>query len=115
MLDHIAHHTLTIFALGASPEEIQMHYNNNKSYQKPHQPIDNNILEELHDYDKFHQYLGDERYYHDYLVFFQSEIDKKGYEAVVNEYVLNGDERAEDLLVRLFAGRLIVMVSSTYR
>ena len=62
-------------------------------------------MQDLSDYKKFHQYLGDERYYHDYLVFFQKEIDNKGYEEVINEYLLQGDERAEDMLCRLYAGK----------
>ncbi len=106
-IDHIAHHTLTLYALGATATEIQQHYDRNKSYQRPPQPIDDNILENLRDYQKFHDYLGNERYYHDYLVFFQDEIDKKGYEEVIKEYVLKGDERADDMLVRLHAGKLL--------
>ena len=104
LTDHIAHHVLTIYALGATPDEIQQHYDKDKSYQRPLQPIDNDVLKNLHDCKKFHDYLGNERYYHDYLVFFRSEIDKKGSEEVIKEYILSGDERAEDMLVRLHAG-----------
>ena len=86
---------------------MQQHYDHNKSYQRPPQPVDDSILETLHDPQNFNDYLGNERYYHDYLIFFQGEIDKKGYEEVINEYVLKGDERAEDMLVRLHAGKLL--------
>ncbi len=58
----------------------------------------------MHDPSRFKQYLGDEARYHDFLVFFQSEIDKKGWEAVLNEYVFQRDERADDMLVRMFMG-----------
>ena len=108
LADHIAHHTLTLYALGAPPSLIQKQYDKNKSYQRPTQPIDNDVLEDLHDPSKFRKYLANERYYHDYLVFFQDEIDKKGYEEVINEYVLKGDERAEDMLVRMYAGMSIL-------
>ena len=37
--NHIAHHLLTVFALNASPEQIQKHYDDNKSYQRPPQPV----------------------------------------------------------------------------
>ena len=111
LLDHIAHHILTLYALGASPEEIQQHYDRNKSYQRPLQPVDDKVLENLHDYQKFHEYSGDERHYHDYLVFFQGEIDKKGYEEVINEYALKDDERANHMLVRLHAGKLYLHYS----
>ena len=66
-------------------------------------------MQDLNDYKKFQQYLGNEKYYHDYLVFFGGEIDKKGYEKVINEYLLKGDGRAEDMLCRLFAGNLSVV------
>ena len=55
----------------------------------------------------FKKYVGDVQYYHDFLVFFQGEIDKKGWESVVQEYLFQGDERADDMLVRLYAGRCI--------
>ncbi|CAF9922569.1 hypothetical protein IMSHALPRED_005705 [Imshaugia aleurites] len=102
----ITHHVLTLYALGASPELIQTHYDRNKTYQQKSPPLHNAILQDLHDYKKFHDYLGNQRYYHDYLKHFQSEIDKKGYENVINEYCLQGDERADDMLVRLHAGFL---------
>ncbi|MCJ1286083.1 hypothetical protein MMC26_005426 [Xylographa opegraphella] len=103
---HIAHHLLTIYALGASPEVLQDQYDRNASYQRAPQPVDNSVVEDLHDPSKFNKYLKNERYYHDYLVFFQKEIDEKGYEEVINEYVLKGDERADDMLVRMYGGFL---------
>jgi len=67
--------------------------------------VDDNVITDLQDPAKFKKYLGQERYYHDYLLFFQQEIDKKGYEEVLNEYMLKGDERADDMLVRMYAGK----------
>jgi hypothetical protein len=60
----------------------------------------------MHDPQEYKQYLGKDKYYHDFLVFFQSEIEKKGWEAVLNEYVFARDDRADDMLVRMFAGFL---------
>lgn len=67
--------------------------------------MDSNVITDLQDATKFKKYLGQERYYRDYLLFFQQEIDKKGYEEVLNEYMLKGDERADDMLVRMYAGQ----------
>ena len=106
MIDHIAHHILTLYALGASPEIIQKQYEINKSYQKPPEPVNQSVLQDMRDPAKFHSYLGKEDYYPDFLVHFQGEIDKKGYEQVVNEYLLKDDERSNDLLVRTYAGML---------
>lgn len=108
--DHVAHHILTLYALGASPEQIQMHYDKNKKLQRNIQPLDNAILENLRDRKKFPDYLGNQRYYHDFLEYFRVGIDNKGYEEVINEYCLKGDERADDMLVRLHAGFLLPMI-----
>lgn len=67
--------------------------------------MDGNVITDLQDAAKFKKYLGQERYYRDYLTLFQQEIDKKGYEEVLNEYMLKGDERADDMLVRMYAGQ----------
>lgn len=55
------------------------------------------------------KYLGQERYFHDYLLFFQSEIEKKGYEEVINEYMFKGDDRANAILVRMYAGPSLLL------
>jgi hypothetical protein len=76
------------------------------SYQRPAGPLEASIVEDMHDPERFKSYLGQEKYYHDYLVFFREEMEKKGWQAVVNEYLFTGDERADDMLVRLFGGEL---------
>ena len=108
MADHIAHHVLTLYAIAASPDIIQKQYNNNKSYQRPTPPLEARVIEDLHDHSKFHHYLGKEEYFHDFLVFFQQEIDKKGWPEVIIEYVLKRDELADDMLARMFAGEYML-------
>ena len=48
------------------------------------------------------------------MIFFQKEINKKGIEGVIKEYLLKGDEQAEDLLMRLFAGFLHPVIHLGY-
>jgi len=62
----------------------------------------------MHDPEKYKTYLGDEKYYRDFLVFFQEEMDKKGWENVLNEYLFKGDEIADDMLVRMYGGQLYI-------
>ncbi len=96
---------LTIYALAVSPTVMQRQYENNKSYQRQPQPVDKDVVTDLSNPSNFKKYLGQERYYHDFLIFFQDEIEKKGWQAVVNEYVFKGDERAEEMLIRMYAGK----------
>ncbi|KAL8849575.1 MAG: hypothetical protein Q9221_005449 [Calogaya cf. arnoldii] len=104
--NHIAHHIPTVFALGASPAAIRKHYDNNKSYQRPPENLHHDLLRDLHDPATFLKHLGQEKYYRDYLVFFQDEIDQDGHEEVIKNYMLKGDERANAVLVRMYAGFL---------
>jgi hypothetical protein len=60
----------------------------------------------MHDPARFETYLGKEQYYHDFLVFFQAEMETKGQHAVLEEYLFAADTRANDMLSRLYAGFL---------
>jgi hypothetical protein len=75
------------------------------------------------DPEKFKRFLGQDTHYHDFLVFFQKELEAKGVNGVLNEYLFAGtypvnrkilmlkfigDERADDMLVRLFSGKFQV-------
>ncbi|KAM3414892.1 hypothetical protein BST61_g10035 [Cercospora zeina] len=104
--NHIAHQLLTIWSLKASPEDIQGRYNTNKSYQRPSKKPQTTIVQELRDPKKFISYLGPQKYYNDFLEFFQEEFDKKGWQDVLQEYIFAGDERAETMMVRMYAGFL---------
>jgi hypothetical protein len=76
------------------------------SYQRPPEPLKESIVDDMHKPERFKTYLGKEKYYHDFLVFFQKEIDAKTWQNVLNEYLFANDERANDMLSRLYAGFL---------
>ncbi|PLB51911.1 hypA-like protein [Aspergillus steynii IBT 23096] len=102
--NHLVHHILSIFVLGATPEEIRDAYNRNKGYQRPALPADKAVIQSLYDKEGFKKCLGRDRNYPNFLEFFQQEIEKKGVENVLNEYLFSGDENAESMLARLFGG-----------
>ncbi|XHF99203.1 hypothetical protein AWENTII_002710 [Aspergillus wentii] len=102
--NHIVHHILTIYSLGASPEDIRAAYDQNKTYQRPNPPVNENVVQSLGDKTEFKNYFGQPEHYHDFLAYFQQEIDKKGVNAVLDEYLFSGDECAEAMFVRLFSG-----------
>lgn len=104
--NHIAHHVLTIYALGATTQEIGKAYEINKDYQRPQEPVEEKIVRKMSEKGNFAKYLGQEGFFHNYETFFQQEMDAKGWEAVLNEHLFAGDEHADDLLVRMYAGFL---------
>ena len=69
-------------------------------------PPHDDVPQKLESWDEAQKYLGKEKYYSDFLVFFQHEIDKTSWQDVMNEYVFKGDARADDLMARLFSGLL---------
>ena len=69
-------------------------------------PLKQSVVTDMHDPKKYKRYLGSEKYYHSFLVFFEQEINQKGWQQVLNEYIFKGDERADDMLVRMFGGIL---------
>jgi hypothetical protein len=85
---------------------IEQRYKENASHQRPPFSVEERILQDMSNPENFKKYFGQEKYYHDFLVFFQGEMEKKGWENVLNEYVIAGDERAEEILGRLYAGTL---------
>ncbi|KAK9367926.1 hypothetical protein V1509DRAFT_105481 [Lipomyces kononenkoae] len=104
--NHIVHHILSIYALGASPEEIKAAYEHDKLYQRKPFPVDENVVQAMSDKKKFEQFAGKENHYSNFLVYFQRELDAKGVGPVLNEHLFAEDGHADDLLVRMFAGFL---------
>ncbi|CAG8225358.1 unnamed protein product [Penicillium salamii] len=102
--DHIVHFMLTIWALGASPETIQLQYEREDKRQRPAYPRDESLIQSLSDKKVFMKYMYHEEQYSNYLAFFQREITQKGVPAIMKEYLFGGDELAESLLSRMFAG-----------
>ncbi|QSS58208.1 hypothetical protein I7I51_07631 [Histoplasma capsulatum] len=74
--NHLAHHILSAYALGASADLLQQIFDRAAAYQLPSRPVDEAIR----------------------------QIEKRGMEVVVNEYLFAADKLADDMLVRLFAG-----------
>ncbi|OJD33030.1 uncharacterized protein BKCO1_3400021 [Diplodia corticola] len=104
--NHIVHHLLTLYALGAPPSSIQAAYDANRTYQRPPVAVHPRVAADLSSRSTFAAHLGDEAYYGDYLAHFSAELEAKGVRAVLSEYLFARDERADDLLVRTFAGFL---------
>lgn len=79
----------------------------NNSYQTPIERPEAAALTELDlkDPKVFENCLGNDDCYSIYLKFFEDEIAQKGVPEVVREYVLKGDERANDIFCRMYTGK----------
>ncbi|KAF2705854.1 hypothetical protein K504DRAFT_439131 [Pleomassaria siparia CBS 279.74] len=102
--NHIVHHLLSLFALGAGPSEIQAAYDLNAPYQLLKTAHEDLRPTNVSDTATFTRHLGRSRIYTTYLHFFQAEIAERGVETVVKEFLFKGDKRADDLLGRLYSG-----------
>ncbi|KAI1813539.1 HypA protein [Poronia punctata] len=112
--NHIPHHLLSLYGLGASPDIIQKGYNDNVSYQRSSTQVHEDQIGELGDFEKAKEKLGKEEYYADFLAFFQNEIDRLGWQETLNEYMFKGDERGDDMLRRMFASFLHPIIQLMY-
>jgi len=97
---------LTIYALGASPGELQKAYSSNDTYQRHAVPVESSIVSQLNDPEAFKACLGKEEHYSDFLFFFQSEMEKHGWQRVLNTRLFANTSMSNDLFGRLFAGLL---------
>ena len=73
--------------------------------------MDEKIVQGMADLGTFMKYLGKGEHYSNFLVFFQREIEGKGVEGVLKEYLFSGEEVAERLLVMLFGGMFPLYLS----
>jgi hypothetical protein len=102
--NHIVHHLLTLYGLGASTFQIERAYKDNTNYQRPTGTLEERIVQDMSDPAQFKKYLGKEKYYKDFLVFFQTEMEKEGWEKTLQEYMFAGNELADDIFGRMHAG-----------
>ncbi|RAL09166.1 questin oxidase family protein [Aspergillus homomorphus CBS 101889] len=104
--NHTVHHILSIYALGASPEEIRAAYERDKAYQREAIPVDEAVVASLADSGRFLELLGRQKHYSNFLRFFQKRIERDGVEGVLKEFLFKGgeDEVARAMLGRLFGG-----------
>ncbi|KAK5311540.1 hypothetical protein LTR93_011693 [Exophiala xenobiotica] len=101
--NHIAHQVLAMYALGASPDQMQYAYDRICIYMEPLKPTNQTVLEALKDKATFKDYLDDPAQYSNYLAYFQGEVDNKGVKAALEEHLFANDEHASRILIRWFA------------
>ncbi|KAF8536403.1 hypothetical protein BDD12DRAFT_748467 [Trichophaea hybrida] len=104
--NHIAHHLLALYDVGAPASLIHESYHRGTSYQRDISAVCPPKVTDLSDTAQWSKFLEKEEHYISFLEYFRNEIEKRGYEDVVNTTLFSGTELADDMLVRLFAGFL---------
>ncbi|KAK1751367.1 oxidoreductase AflY [Echria macrotheca] len=102
--NHLPHSILSVLALGGTPSQIQRAYDDGVTIQRPIPALDESVVASLSDPAEFLKHIGDLNQYTNYLIFFEREIERKGWEAVVKEYVFSGTEAANKIFVQLYEG-----------
>jgi len=105
------HQILSLYGLGAPSAVLEAHYKANATYQMEPRPLHEENVKAMKEPEGFKRFLGKMQYTHDFLEFFTREIESKGVESVVQEYLFSGTEMAEDMFVRLFMGMCLSLVS----
>ncbi|EGN97426.1 hypothetical protein SERLA73DRAFT_57675 [Serpula lacrymans var. lacrymans S7.3] len=88
--NHIAHHTLALYALGASAPVIEAAYELDSRHQRALFESPEAITEE-----NFIDHLGDEKFYKAYLTFFTNALLEKGAAATLEKFVFSDEYNYE--------------------
>ncbi|KAI1501372.1 hypothetical protein F5X99DRAFT_383024 [Biscogniauxia marginata] len=102
--NHIAHHDLTIWAMGATPEVLRSQHQRNALYQRPSFTIVPPVVQDLEDDYVFKRCLGKEEHFRNFERFFLNQINQHGYQAVIQKYLVGGSEIAEEMHCHIYMG-----------
>lgn len=105
--NHLAHHAFTLYALGAEPDKILLHYQRNTEYQRlPMKKPTPDAPPMLLDEEQYKAALGDESMFFHFNQFFEYQVKEHGYQWVLQKYLVDGSEIADDMLARMYMGRI---------
>lgn len=90
--NHLIHHLLAAYSLGASKEKLQEIFDSHAKDQRPIPPANVEIPRK-----NFSEHLGDREAYSSYMAFFKREIDENGMIDTVRRWVWSGDFLARTL------------------
>ncbi|ROV93897.1 hypothetical protein VPNG_09526 [Cytospora leucostoma] len=102
--NHIAHHDITLWALGATPDVLKAQHRRNALYMRDAMKIFPTVVADLEDDLVFMKCLGREEHFRNFEVFFMKKIKEVGYEAVLQTYLLGGSEIAEKMMCHQYMG-----------
>ncbi|EWC47454.1 hypothetical protein DRE_00422 [Drechslerella stenobrocha 248] len=104
--NHLSHHLLAIYALGATPENLQFAYDTNAGHLLPIGEKNAPVVENLSHSESWGEYLGKAEMYHTFLQFFQNSIDQVGWQETVKRHIFSEKGVKDGMPERLVAGFL---------
>ncbi|CCM00192.1 uncharacterized protein FIBRA_02220 [Fibroporia radiculosa] len=116
--NHMSHHLLAIYQLGASGPLLEAAYQSHVSSMRPAFESPGSITEK-----NFHEHLGDEKYYNAYLKFFSSILVERGAEKTIEEYIFSAKMNVSipavghpslEMLSRFLSGLFHPMIHTGY-
>lgn len=103
--NHIAHHELTLWACGATPDQLRRHYERNALYMRNATIIVDPLVLDFEDDAIFARCLGKEEHYRNFEMFFLNTFKKIGWQAGLQKYLLDGSPLADDMMYRIYMGK----------
>ncbi|KAK6333753.1 hypothetical protein TWF730_003936 [Orbilia blumenaviensis] len=104
--NHVAHHLLAVYALGATADEIQFAYDTNVDTQIPIGDKKPPVLQDLSNSDDWKKYLAGAENYATFLQYFQDSIGKIGWQEAVKKYIFSEKAIEDGMPERLVSGFL---------
>jgi hypothetical protein len=102
--NHIVHSLLTVLAMGGGPKELNRAYDDSTVLQRPMPALVTQTISELSDPNVFLEKMIDLSEYPNFLAFFEQEMDKRGWQAVLSEYCFSRTPIAEAMFSALYEG-----------
>ncbi|KAK2754877.1 hypothetical protein FQN54_006770 [Arachnomyces sp. PD_36] len=103
--NHVVYHVLSLWAMGASPQQIYQHSERNVHCALPPPKVaDEETVKSLSDPENLKKTLGQEECYQDLIVFFEHEIERLGVDQTLQEYLLGDSEFARSSYPRVYHG-----------
>jgi len=103
--NHIAHHDLTLWALGAKPSVLRSQHERNTRYMRDAMIVVEPLVQDLEDDVIFRKCLGREENFRNFEKYFLNQIATKGYQAVLQKYLAGDGDIAKDMRYRIYMGK----------
>lgn len=102
--NHLVHNLFTRLALGATPDQLQTAFDDDVPLQRGIPDLDQDVVSKLADDEFFSERITKISHYTNFRVFFEQQINTKGWQQVVNEYVFSKSPIAEAILPLMYDG-----------